>query len=62
MVHNNDDGDDENNNADDSSTNINIVHIFKLLAISTYKMHEKKTDIRQDKHNNNILAHTNIER
>jgi len=53
MVHNNDDGDDENNNADDSSTNINIVHIFKLLAISTYKMHEKKTDIVQDKHNNN---------
>ena len=32
---------------------VNTVHILKLLAISTYKMHEKKTDVVLDKHNNN---------
>ena len=53
MVHNNDDEDNENDNDNDSSTDVNIVHILKLLAISNYKMHEKKTDIAQDKHNNN---------
>ena len=41
MVHDNNDGEDnENDNDDDSSTNVNIVSILKLLAISTYKMHE----------------------
>ena len=35
----------ENNNDDDSSTNVIIVPILKLLAISTFQMHEKKTDI-----------------
>ena len=54
MVHNDDDEDNKNDNDDDSSTNVNIVPIPKLLAISTYKMHEKKTDLVQDKHNNNI--------
>ena len=57
MVHNNnddaDDEDNENDNGDERSTNVNIVPILKLLAISTYKMHEHKTDIVQDKHNNN---------
>ena len=64
MVHNNNDDDEnnENDNDDDSSTKVNTVPILKQLAISTYKMHEKKTDIIQDKHNNNTLAHTNIER
>ena len=52
MVHNDDD-DNKNDNDDDSSTNVNILSILKLLAISTYKMHDKKTDIVQDKHNNN---------
>ena len=52
MVHNDDD-DNENNNDDDSSTNVNTVSILKLLTISTYRMHDKKTDIVQDKHNNN---------
>ena len=42
------DEDNENDNDDDSSTNVNTVHILKLLAISTYKIHEKKTDIVQD--------------
>jgi len=60
VVHNNDDEDNENDDEDnendndnDSSTDVNIVHILKLLAISTYKMHEKKTDVVLDKHNNN---------
>ena len=57
MVHNDDDDDDdddnENNNDDDSSINVNTVPILKLLAISTYKVHEKKTYIIHDKHNNN---------
>mgnify|MGYP003439797432 CR=1 FL=1 len=53
MVHNNDDDEDnQNDNDDDSSTNVNIVPILKLLAIST-KMHEKKTEIVEDKHKNN---------
>ena len=51
MVCHNDD--DENDNDDHSGTNVNIVPILKLLAISIYNMHEKKTDTVQDKHNNN---------
>ena len=54
MVHNNDDDEDnKNDNDDDSSTNVNTVPILKLLTRNTFKMHEKKTDIVQDKHNNN---------
>ena len=52
MVHN-DDEDNENVNDNDSSTNVNTVPILKLLAINTYKIHEKNTDIVEDKYNNN---------
>ena len=53
QVHINDDEDNDNDTNDDSSTNINTVPILKLLATSTYKKREKKTDIVQDKHNKN---------
>ena len=48
-----DNEDNENDYDDDSSTNVNIVTILKLLAICTYKKHEKKTDRVQDKLSNN---------
>ena len=58
MVHNNDDEDKKNDNDSDSSTNVNTVSILKLLAISTYKMYEKKTGIVQGKHTKIIYVST----